>query len=611
MRKIIYGLIAVILLVPVLGTWSPVRVVEANPGTQWNAQYFNNQQLSGEPVLTRTDDQINFNWGEGSPGEGVPVDNFSARWTKKLFFPSTGTWTFKAGVDDGVRMWIDDLIIIDKWAGSSTGFAVYEVGVDQLTAGTHTLKVEYFEASGIARIEVSWSGPGGAQTQPADSNTPTSVGDVADWTGKYYNNMDVSGNPALERKDYKVDFDWGDGSPNKNKIQSDGFSVRWTAVVQFDQSGWWRFIAGADDGIRVWVDDTLIINEWDDPDGVYTEFAADLYELTAGAHTLRVEYFDAAGGARVKFYWQKRELPQEEPAADGTGGGGAAAPAPLPTIPVWAAVTADNVNVRTGPGLGYPTFARVFYPDDYRVQGGVPDLSWILIDLGDGVSGWVSNEWVYLYSSNDELNKDTTGGGQPDFVDIIPRVDIEVAPPASVPEDARPTVTVRGRATDVLNLRDGPSIYAARVIGSIPQNTILVIEARSGNGGWYLVNWDGQLRGWVSAEFVALIEGRVNDLVVSAEVVPAPPEGTVFVPETDAGEPVTVRGQASSNLRVRDAASVRGQEIAILNTNAEFVVLGRNTTGAWYLIDANGLVGWVYSPYVTLIEGRVTDLPIR
>jgi uncharacterized protein YraI len=159
-------------------------------------------------------------------------------------------------------------------------------------------------------------------------------------------------------------------------------------------------------------------------------------------------------------------------------------------------------------------------------------------------------------------------------------------------------------------MRDGPSVGGARVIGSVPQNATFEVEARNLNGAWFLINYQG-IRGWVNGLFVTLLDGTFSQLVASSEVVPAPAFGTVFVPESQPGVPVTVRGRASGNLNLRDAASLRGNELGLVPSGTEFVIEGRNTTGAWYLITWNGIQGWVYSPSVALLEGRVTDLPLR
>jgi len=66
----------------------------------WKGEYFNNPSLQGAPVLVRNDPNVDFNWGTGSPGPGVPADNFSVRWTRTLYFQG-GTYHIYAHVDDG------------------------------------------------------------------------------------------------------------------------------------------------------------------------------------------------------------------------------------------------------------------------------------------------------------------------------------------------------------------------------------------------------------------------------------------------------------------------------------------------------------------------------
>jgi uncharacterized protein YgiM (DUF1202 family) len=601
MRKLtVYGVIAVIMAVLVIGPGvllSTSAPAEANAGTQWNAEYFNNISLSGSPVVTRIDDQINFNWGTGSPDPAINADNFSARWTKDgVNFPTAGRWTFRVGADDGVRMWIDVTPIVDEWHGNPEGYKTYEVSIDALTAGPHNLKVEYYEATGNAGIKVEWFYAG--------TNPPPGSGGTASWSANYYNNTDLSGSPALSRTDSDINFNWGTGSPGAG-VNADNFSARWTATVNFPTPGHWRFIAGADDGIRMWIDVTQIVDEWHgNPEG-FRSYSVDVYALTAGNHDLKVEYYESTGNAGVQVRWEFVE---------GTGGGGVGTPAPptatpIPPATVYAAATADNINVRSGPGLGNPVIGRLTFEENYIVLAAVPDLSWLQIDLKDGSTGWVSNDWVWLYAVPAYLNEDTTGGGQPDFVDGIPRVDIPVAPPAVLPKDAL-VVTLTGQALDNVNMRDGASIYTGKVIGSVPQGATFTVEAHNGNGAWYLVNYEG-IRGWVSALYVNLLDGTVSQLVVSSEVVPTPPLGSVFVPETASGAPVTVRGRATDNLKLRDAASLRGNDIGSVPQDSEFVIEGRNTTGAWFLITWEGVQGWIYSPYVVLTEGHVSDLPIR
>ncbi len=125
--------------------------------TDWRGEYYNNTWLGGGPALVRNDVNLNFDWGYGSPAAEVTPDNFSVRWTKSTYFSSTGNYTFWATVDDGVRVWVDSALIIDRWYQQSR---TTHTGNIYLTAGNHQVRVEYFEAAGSALCSVSW-GPGG------------------------------------------------------------------------------------------------------------------------------------------------------------------------------------------------------------------------------------------------------------------------------------------------------------------------------------------------------------------------------------------------------------------------------------------------------------------
>jgi len=133
--------------------------------TGWKGEYFNNRELQGEPVLVRDDAKINFDWGTGSPGPEVPPDNFSARWTISRDLPA-GTYRFNIWVDDGVRMWLDDVLIIDGWTEGGARNYVADVN---LAAGMHTGRVEYFEAVANAMITLD---TGVVEEPPPPSDGP-------------------------------------------------------------------------------------------------------------------------------------------------------------------------------------------------------------------------------------------------------------------------------------------------------------------------------------------------------------------------------------------------------------------------------------------------------
>ena len=124
-------------------------------GAGFAAAYFANPTLAGTAALTRTDATINFDWAHGGPGGGLPVDSFSARWTGQVQVPTSGAYTFHVTSDDGVRLWVNNVLIVDKWINQS---AMTWSGTAALSAGQMAdVKMEYFDNLGGAMAKLEWS----------------------------------------------------------------------------------------------------------------------------------------------------------------------------------------------------------------------------------------------------------------------------------------------------------------------------------------------------------------------------------------------------------------------------------------------------------------------
>ena len=134
--------------------------------------YFNNITLSGTPALTRVE-AINFSWGSGSPGTGINADNFSVRWTGTIAPTSTGNHRFRSYSDDGVRVWVNGVQVINNWTDHAP--TNNTSGNVNLTAGQrYTVTVEYYERGGGAVMQLRWRLPGttGYSPVPATSLFP-------------------------------------------------------------------------------------------------------------------------------------------------------------------------------------------------------------------------------------------------------------------------------------------------------------------------------------------------------------------------------------------------------------------------------------------------------
>lgn len=129
-----------------------------NAGTGLIAEYFNNKTLTGLPVLRRTDATVNFNWGTGSPDPLVTTDNFSARWVGQVLAPVTGSYTFTTSSSDGVRVYVNNVLVINNWTNHNTttnnGSAI------TLTAGQkYDIRTEFYENTGSAVAQLQWAYP--------------------------------------------------------------------------------------------------------------------------------------------------------------------------------------------------------------------------------------------------------------------------------------------------------------------------------------------------------------------------------------------------------------------------------------------------------------------
>ena len=131
------------------------------PGGGLKAEYFNNRDLSGEPVLTRIDPEIDFSWGFGNvPGENSPdpsinADNFSARWSGELEVDITDTYTFHITANNGFRLWLDGELIIDFW-DSPTTYSRESEPIELVGGDIHSIQMEYFEGLETAVAQLFW-----------------------------------------------------------------------------------------------------------------------------------------------------------------------------------------------------------------------------------------------------------------------------------------------------------------------------------------------------------------------------------------------------------------------------------------------------------------------
>ncbi|NOY61680.1 MAG: hypothetical protein GXP10_00765 [Gammaproteobacteria bacterium] len=146
-------------------------------GDGLKAEYYDNMDLTNL-TLSRIDASVNFDWQNDAPRPGVGAETFSVRWTGYVEPENSETYTFYTLSDDGVRLWVDDQLLIDNW----TNHAVTEdsATIALLAGQKYTVKLEYFDNTRLATMGLLWSSPSQAkeiipQSRLYSSNVPATI----------------------------------------------------------------------------------------------------------------------------------------------------------------------------------------------------------------------------------------------------------------------------------------------------------------------------------------------------------------------------------------------------------------------------------------------------
>jgi acetyl esterase/lipase len=255
-------------------------------------------------LLTRVDAAVNFDWSFGAPDAAVPTDRFSVRWTGKIIPQFSEDYTFRTVNDDGARLWINGVQLINDWTGhppqTNTSAAV------ALVAGqAYDIVMEYFEGTSTAVAKLLWSSASQPlEAVPASQLIPTQTG----LRGEYFAGTSLA-TQRLVRVDAAIDFNWGFGPPNPS-VPGDGFSARWTGriVPRFTDS--YTFQSVNDDGLRVWIDGNLVISDWAaHPPATNTSAAVAL--MAGQPYDITVEYFENTSSAVAQLYWSSPQQPKQ------------------------------------------------------------------------------------------------------------------------------------------------------------------------------------------------------------------------------------------------------------------------------------------------------------
>jgi hypothetical protein len=242
------------------------------------------------PVKTGTVSDFNL-------GVRTQSDYFGMVFTGFIDAPYAGMYAFHTSSDDGSRLYIGSTLVVDN---DGLHGLQEQSGWMGLKAGKHAVTVTFFEKTGGEGLSVSWSGPGFAkQLIPVGRlyRVPPANGDGL--LATYFDNENLSG-AQVTRMDKAIDFDWGTGAPVAG-FGADTYSVRWTGYVVPPASGSYTFTARTDDGVRLWINGTPVIDYWQlrsvaESSGTIT--------LNAGQrYSIKMEYYNSPGYGVAQLYW--------------------------------------------------------------------------------------------------------------------------------------------------------------------------------------------------------------------------------------------------------------------------------------------------------------------
>lgn len=557
----------------------------------WRAQYWNNTSLSGTPVLERDESELNHDWGQGQP-PGVNADNWSARWQRTVRFNNTGTYRFTATVDDGMRIWVDDVRILDAWSAHDR--ATFNVD-HSLTAGEHRIRVEYYEGTGKAVARLQWNFVASAPSV------------IYNWRGEYFGNMTLTGPPLLIRDDPEIAFDWQRNSPAPDIVPADNFSVRWTRTLNF-VPGRYLFTVTVDDGARLWVNNQLLIDQWHNQPR--TSYSAEI-TLPGGPIPLKMEYYDLGHHAVAQLSWT---------------------PTTASPISNWRGEYFNNENLSGGPaavrddasinfnwGFGAPLAGL---DQDYfsvrwtRTMTLPPGRYSFTTTTDDGVRLWVNNQllidrWIVQSVNSYSAEIQLTGGPVPLKMEYFERtgqalanLSWQLVGSTSTGTGGLGTATV---TVGALNVRGGPGTNY-NILTYVRRGTILnLLGYRNSAGNWIMVGLANGTQGWVNAAYVQS-SVSINSLPVwngqSGNTGSTPPPA----PPPQAGTMVAT--VSAYHLNMRSGPGIGYGVVTVLDLGNQVTLSYRNPAGNWvYGTLGNGTQGWIHAGYIRTPQ-VVTVLPV-
>lgn len=277
-------------------------------GNGLKAEYFTSTVTTEFPAaatLIKLDKAINFNWGTGSPAPIISNDNFKIRWTGKLRPLSDDNYTIYITAGDGVRLWINNTQLINNWNDNPVKTYTATISLQKNT--DYDIKLEYYSATNAASCILQWSAASVCKQVIPESQlfapAASCSGNGAGLKAEYFSNTAVAAPfpaaPTVTVTEPQINFNWGAGSPAG--ISDNLFKARFTGNITTTDEGTYTFYVTADDGIRLWVNNQLLVDSWINQGA--TEYQATINLSACTDYPVKIEYYENGGDAVCKFEW--------------------------------------------------------------------------------------------------------------------------------------------------------------------------------------------------------------------------------------------------------------------------------------------------------------------
>eukprot|EP01118_Nematostelium_gracile_P003506 TRINITY_DN1407_c0_g1_i1.p1 TRINITY_DN1407_c0_g1~~TRINITY_DN1407_c0_g1_i1.p1 ORF type:complete len:691 (+),score=218.57 TRINITY_DN1407_c0_g1_i1:2113-4185(+) len=318
--------------------------------------YFSDRDLRSY-VRTNVDPTIAFDWGLGSPGPNIPADFFSIRWEGQIQTRYSGPTTFHTVTDDGIRLWVNNVLLIDDWRDH--GDARNNRAIDLIAGIRYPFKVEFYDATANANIFVRWSHPcsqtpaiiPAAQLYPVgnaatvrDANCYSVIGEGKGLKGEYYNvsvttntfpiKVNVTTQPdkyvnntlstptwsivddvfvnrtwtlgslAGSRVDPQIDFAFNDTVIDG--LSGKGFFVKWVGFLQPVVGGSYVFYTDSSNGVKLTVNGQVLIDNMV-PHSAAEDKSKSIILNFGISVPIQIEFLNLDGEAKMTLHWEHSE----------------------------------------------------------------------------------------------------------------------------------------------------------------------------------------------------------------------------------------------------------------------------------------------------------------